>query len=251
MPEPKKFWFYALVNWLREPLWAVAFVLIGTSAIAQPFYIPSGSMEPTLAIGDYLFATKFSYGYSRYSLPLALGPASDHRLLQRMPARGDVVIFRPPHDMKVVYVKRVIGLPGDRIQMKAGRLFINGAEVAQRPDGQEAVESENGGRITAARYIETLPGGVSHAIDKLRDDGPFNDTGVYVVPQGTLFMMGDDRDNSLDSRVAAADGGVGYVPMENLIGKAALLLGSYDYLNAGMPPSPGALRLARFFQVIR
>ncbi|HTM74506.1 MAG TPA: signal peptidase I, partial [Pseudolabrys sp.] len=145
-----------------EPVAIVAITFASTTAIAQPFYVPSGSMQPTLAIGDAFVAAKYPYGYSRYSLPFAMGPASDHRLLQKLPERGDVVVFRLPRDPGQTYIKRVIGLPGDRVQMVGGRLRINGKELALRPDGQGKVESEDGAITDSPRYIETLPNGKSH-----------------------------------------------------------------------------------------
>ena len=187
-------------------------------------------------------------GYSRYSVPFGLGPASHARLLQKMPERGDVVVFRLPRDPSQTYIKRVIGLPGDRIQMKAGRLWINGKETALKPDGQGKVESEDGSITDSPRYIETLPNGVAHPIYKWTWSGPLDDTQQFTVPAGHLFMMGDNRDNSLDSRVAADSGGVGFVPVENLVGRAEFVVGSYDFLNAHAVWSwVGELRLSRFF----
>ena len=220
---------------LAEPLLVLTIMMVSTTAIAQPFYIPSGSMEPTLAIGDYLVATKFSYGYSRYSLPFDLAPASERRLFGRMPDRGDVVVFRVPGNPKVNYVKRVIGLPGDRVRMRGGRLILNGKTVPLTHDGSGVVEFGNGRGMTAARYRETLPGAKDHVIYKIRWDGPLDDTPEFRVPVGHYFMMGDNRDDSLDSRVPVDAGGVGFVPDENLVGRARMVLGSYDFLNAAWP----------------
>jgi len=236
---------------LAEPLLIAGAVLISTSAIAQPFYVPSGSMEPSLAIGDYLMVTKYSYGYSRYSVPFDLAPASDTRLFERMPARGDVAVFRVPGHPKLNYIKRVIGLPGDRIQMRRGHLVINGQQLPLAADGEGMVEFGDGQEAPVARYRETLPGGVDHVVYKMRWDGPLDDTEEFTVPPGHLFMMGDNRDDSLDSRVAVRDGGVGFVPMENLVGKARWVLGSYDYLNMGLPANwITALRTERMFSRI-
>ena len=240
-----------LIGWLMEPLAAVLLVVGATTALAQPFYIPSGSMEPTLQIGDTLLGTKFAYGYSRYSLPYAMGPASGTRLFGKLPARGDVVIFRLPRDTKTTLIKRVIGLPGDRIQMVHGRLYINGKIVPLQAAGTGKVEDASGHRDEIAKFTETLPGGVKHTIFKAGWDGPLDDTQVYVVPANCIFAMGDNRDNSLDSRVAPEDGGVGYVPAENLVARADVMLGSYDYLNArGLKSWLGQIRLSRFLRLI-
>jgi signal peptidase I len=240
-----------LIGWLIEPLVAVLLVVGATTAIAQPFYIPSGSMEPTLQIGDTLLGTKFAYGYSRYSLPYAIGPASQTRLFGKLPARGDVVIFRLPRDPRTTYIKRVIGLPGDRIQMVHGRLVINGQTVPLAAAGLGKVEDASGQWDEIGKFTETLPGGVKHTIFKAGWDGPLDDTRVYVVPANCIFAMGDNRDNSLDSRVPQADGGVGYVPAENLMARADVMLGSYDYLNAhSVRTWLGQIRLSRFLRLI-
>ncbi len=165
-----------------------------------------------------------------------------------MPKRGDVVVFRLPRDTSQTYIKRVIGLPGDHVQMIRGRLWINGKELALRADGEGKVESEDGEITELPRYIETLPNGVTHPIFKWTWTGPLDDTQEFVVPPGHVFMMGDNRDNSLDSRVAATDGGVGFVPVENLVGRAEFVVGSYDFLNAHAIWSwLGEVRLSRFF----
>jgi signal peptidase I len=196
-----------------------------------------------------VIAAKFPYGYSSYSLPFNLVPPSTNRLFGSLPQRGDVVVFRLPRDPGINYVKRVIGLPGDRIQMKDGHLWINERDLPLRAAGAGKVEDGNGVISNVPRYIETLPGGHEHPIYKWTWTGMFDNTQVYVVPKGELFMMGDNRDDSLDSRVAANDGGVGYVPLGNLVGRAEFVIGSYDFLNA--EPGSGwisALRLSRFFQ---
>jgi signal peptidase I len=241
----------SLIGWLMEPLAAVLLVVGATTAIAQPFYIPSGSMEPTLQIGDALMGSKFAYGYSRYSLPYGLGPTSQTRLFGKLPARGDVVIFRLPRDTSTTLIKRVIGLPGDRIQMVHGRLVINGRAVPLQAAGMGKVEHAHGHWDDIRQFTETLPGGVKHTIFKAGWDGPLDDTKVFTVPADHIFAMGDNRDNSTDSRVAPEDGGVGYVPAENLVARADVMLGSYDYLNARSLKSwLGQIRLSRFLRPI-
>jgi signal peptidase I len=241
----------SLIGWLLEPLAAVILVVGATTALAQPFYIPSGSMEPTLQIGDTLLGTKFAYGYSRWSLPYGLGPSSQTRLFGKLPARGDVVIFKKPNDTATTLIKRVIGLPGDRIQMVHGRLVINGRAVPLQAEGTGQVEDGYGHLNDIGKFTETLPGGVKHTIFKAGWDGPLDDTQVYVVPAGHIFAMGDNRDNSLDSRVAAEDGGAGYVPVENLVARADVMLGSYDYLNAhSVGTWLSQIRLSRFLRLI-
>jgi signal peptidase I len=234
-----------------EPLIAVALVFISTTAIAQPFYVPSGSMQPTLAIGDAMIGSKYPYGYSRWSTPFGLGPASETRLLGRMPQHGDVVIFRKPGDLKTTLVKRVIGLPGDRVQMKEGQLFLNAKLAPLLWTGKGQVEDRNGIHRQADLYTETLPGGVKHPIFKTSWDGYLDNTEEFVVPHGHFFVMGDNRDDSLDSRAAQDIGGVGFVPVENLMARAEATIGSYDFLNAKGPASwPALVRWERFFKGI-
>jgi signal peptidase I len=252
VPAPKTpFW--AFIDLVREPVLAVLFAFVATTAIAQPFYVPSGSMEPTLQIGDALIATKYDYGYSRFSIPYMPGaPKSPKRLLGALPKVGDVVVFRLPRDISQTYVKRVIGLPGDRVQMRSGRLWINGKELPIHYVGNGPVEMEYGNNRTAWKFSETLPNGRQHPIYKWTWSGPLDDTGVYVVPKDHIFVMGDNRDDSLDSRVAPDDGGVGFVPLANLVGHAEIVVGSYDYLNAHTFSSWLAqFRLSRFFSGVR
>jgi signal peptidase I len=163
------------------------------------------------------------------------------------------VVFRLPRDPKQVYVKRLIGLPGDRIEMRQGRLWINGVKLDLRADGFGKVEGEDGMEMTARRFVETMPNGVEHPVQKLEARGRLDDTDVFVVPEGKLFVMGDNRDDSLDSRVPIAEGGVGFVPLENLIGRAEIVLGSWDFPVMRRPVSEWAsgLRFARFFSRIR
>jgi signal peptidase I len=231
----------------------VACVFIAKGAIAEPFYVPSGSMEPTLLIGDALVASKFPYGYGAASLPIQITLPETGRLFGETPKRGDVVVFRWPGDRSQAWVKRVVGLPGDHIQMRAGQLFINNHAASLLYDGVGDAEDDRGYSERANRYIETLPNGVEHAIYKIRDNGRLDNTPEVTVPPGMLFVLGDNRDNSADSRVAVRDGGVGLLPIDNLIGRADAVVGSWDL---GMRNQPmytwfAGLRLDRFFTSVR
>jgi signal peptidase I len=234
---------------LLQFLAAILIVFLAKGAIAEPFYVPSGSMEPTLMIGDALLASKYPYGYGTASLPIQIDLPESGRVFGEPPKRGDVVVFRWPGDNSQAWVKRVVGLPGDRIQMRQGQLFINDRPASLKPDGMGEVEDENGRYQPAYRYIETLPGGVHHAIFKIRENGRLDNTAEVTVPANHLFVMGDNRDNSADSRVALREGGVGLLPIDNLIGRADAVIGSWDL---GIRNKPvwtwlSGFRLARFF----
>ena len=211
---------------------ALLIALVVRTLLFQPFNIPSGSLVPTLLIGDYLFVSKYAYGYSHFSLPgfLDLAPsAMPGRIFASEPKRGDVIVFKLPSDGQTDYIKRLIGLPGDKIQVKKGRLYINDEIVPREPIQPFLTVSHFNKPLEAPHYIETLPGGVKHEIIQIDgDDGTFDNTKVYEVPPGHFFMMGDNRDNSSDSRLAGDQGGVGYVPFENLIGRAELIFFSVD-----------------------
>jgi signal peptidase I len=230
----------------------VALVVAAKTAIAEPYYVPSGSMEPTLQIGDELLATKFPYGYSSASLPVFVTLPESDRILGALPHRGDVVVFRWPGDRSQIWVKRVVGLPGDRIEMKDGRLCINGAEVGLTPDGIGQNEAEDGTREPVERYIETLPGGRAHTIFKHATIGQFDNIPELTVPAGRLFVMGDNRDNSADSRIPLDMGGVGLLPVSDLVGRVDALVGSWDLAAKRQPvwEWPAALRLSRFFTTL-
>lgn len=229
---------------------ALALVLAVRTVAAEPYSVPTPSMVPTLMVGDTLVATKYAYGYSRYSSPIGEIPMTG-RVLDRVPERGDVIVFRLPRDTSITYVKRVIGLPGDRIQMKEGRLYINGERAARRAAG--ALDTTVLGRlVTLRRYVETLPGGRDHDILEMSDDDSLDNTPEYTVPQGAYFMMGDNRDDSLDSRVAAAEGGVGMVSKEFLVGRADMVLYSRDPATVWWNPANWgelAKRLRLFTQI--
>ncbi len=240
-----------LVVWGRQskpPLLALGLVLVVRTVVAEPYRVPSPSMEPTLLIGDELIGSKFAYGYSKYSSPIGLMPDFSGRLFDRKPERGDVIVFRLPRDPSTTYVKRLIGLPGDHVQMRMGRLYINGVIAPRRAVGTFA-NDVGGHRIVSTLYIETLPEGREHEIIEISDSDRHDDTPVFVVPPRHYFMMGDNRDNSLDSRVAESAGGVGFVPEENLVARADLLLMSRDPAVSWFDVAhwPHAFRLARAF----
>jgi signal peptidase I len=210
-------------EFIKTVVYAVVIAVVVRTVAFEPFNIPSGSMVPTLLIGDYVFVSKFSYGYSRYSMPLSPDLFSG-RIFYREPQRGDVAVFRLPRDPSVDYIKRIIGLPGDTVQMKDGQLYINGKEVARKADGGYLYTGD-GPAVEARRYTETLPNGVAHHILKFGDDEPLDNTPLYKVPPGHIFAMGDNRDDSEDSRVMDA---VGFVPIENLVGHAEMVFFSVD-----------------------
>jgi signal peptidase I len=240
-----------LIENVKTIVYAGLIAIAIRTVLFEPFNIPSGSMIPTLLVGDYLFVSKYSYGYSRYSLPLS-PPLWSGRIFFHLPKRGDVAVFKLPRDTSTDYIKRIIGLPGDRIQVKEGQLYINGTEVPRTPAGD--CESDDGGiRVIGKRYVETLPNGVRHYICKMTDSGEANNTQEFLVPQAHIFAMGDNRDNSLDSRFMDR-GGVGYVPLENLVGRAEFLFFSIDTQNAdpwwAFWEWPFEIRWSRLFTII-
>ncbi len=227
---------------------ALILAVLVRTLLFQPFNIPSGSMKETLLIGDYLFVSKYAYGYSRFSLPFAPDLFSG-RIWAGIPERGDIAVFKLPRDSSTDYIKRVIGLPGDRIQMIGGVLHING-EAVKRARIDDFVETTPGGHsIAVPRFRETLPNGVSYAILDLTPNGQADNTLEFRVPAGHYFMMGDNRDNSTDSRFPS----VGFVPDENLIGRAEILFFSVDEGTRGWEfwRWPQTLRYDRLFTLLR
>lgn len=233
-------------SWSHETFWTVVYavliaIFIRTVAY-EPFNIPSGSMKPTLLIGDYLFVSKFSYGYSKHSLPFSL-PLISGRVLFSEPERGDVVVFKLPTDNKTDYIKRIVGLPGDKIQLINGILNINGKPVKREPAPEPGNSNVNG----TARFIETLPNGRRHYIFEVTDTAPYDNTQLYTVPAGHYFGMGDNRDRSRDSRFL---NDVGFIPRENLVGRAEFLFFSINGNVWEFWKWPQTLRLGRIFDGI-
>ncbi len=223
---------------------ALLIALVFRTLAFEPFSIPTGSMQSNLLIGDYVLASKYTYGYSRYSLPYSEIPWHG-RVLGSTPERGDIAVFRPVPQSEN-YIKRVIGLPGDEIQMIDGILNINGEPVEREEIGTVVDVDSAGGSVPVTVYRETLPNGVQHTIQEISDNYALDNTRVFKVPPGHYFMMGDNRDRSQDSRVESA---VGYVPFENFIGKAEWRFFS---INENIPPWqiwrwPGNIRLDRMF----
>jgi signal peptidase I len=253
---------------VRTVVYAVLIALVVRTFAIEPFNIPSGSMIPTLLVGDYLFVSKYSYGYSKHSFPFSLGFFSG-RIFGQVPERGDVAVFKYPGDQgqgmnRTDYIKRIVGLPGDRIQVINGILQINGKPV-ERTRISDYVQGGSGYR-TGTLYREVLPNGRAHEIIETSDNGPSDNTPEFLVPADSYFMMGDNRDDSLDSRtklmVRDLSGATGeraqhgwYVPAENLVGRAEFIFFSHDPSAAGWlepwkwPQAVGS-RIGRFFMAI-
>jgi len=250
MTDIKQHW---LAEFVKTIVSALALVLVVHTILIKPFVIPSPSMVSTLLVGDYLFVTKFPYGYSNYSLPFSPN-IIEGRVWSSTPKRGDVVVFRPTQDPDTDWIKRVIGLPGDRIQMIEGILHINGESVLMEHIGRYDWKDQWGREYESKLYIETLPNGVKHNIIKTTPfgKGTKDDTQEYVVPEGNYFMMGDNRDHSDDSRFKT----LGFVPHQNLVGRAEII-----FFSTSLPTDGGAwwmvwqwplaTRYSRFFTLIR
>lgn len=247
------------IELIKTVVYALALAMLIRFAFVQPFRIPSGSMQPSLMVGDYIVVSKWSYGYSRFSIAPLWGFAPGGRLFANTPERGDVAVFRPATQPKTDFVKRIIGLPGDRIQMRGGVLYLNGEPVRRELVGEQ--EFRDGvDRVAVVRvYQETLPDGRSYRVFERGSQAQadcfdqygvprceYDDTPEYVVPENHYFMMGDDRDNSEDSR----SGQVGYVPFDNLVGRAEFVFVSFDYETSLFRPWTllTELRGERFFK---
>lgn len=232
-------------DFLKTAVFAILLALFIRTFFYEPFNIPSGSMYPTLEVGDYLFVSKPSYGYSRYSFPFGIADF-EGRVMDTAPKRGDVIVFKLPTNTSIDYIKRLVGMPGDRIQMIGGRLYINGQIVPRDEVGMRRIDAAEGGKETVTEYIETLPGGSLHRIYEESDQEHLDDTEEFVVPADHYFMMGDNRDNSMDSRV------IGMVPSDNLVGRAEILFFSIDSSAQLSKPWtwPGGIRYGRLLNKI-
>ena len=230
----------------RTVFYAILIAITVRTFAYEPFNIPSASMYPTLLEGDYLFVSKYSYGYSRYSLPFGL-PLIQGRVLFSEPERGDVAVFKLPRDNSTDYIKRIVGLPGDRIQVKQGILHING-EPVERVQVEDFVdETPFGEFVRSQQFSETLPNGIEHKILEVSDADRMDNTDVYTVPEGHYFGMGDNRDRSQDSRFIQS---VGFIPRENLVGRAEFIFFSVNGDIWKFWQWPSSLRFGRFFSSI-
>lgn len=226
---------------------AIILAMIFRSLLFEPFYIPSGSMKSTLLIGDYVFVSKYSYGYSKYSFPFGLNLFSG-RIFSTPPERGDVIVFKLPKNPRINYIKRLVGLPGDTIQVLDGILFINGKPLPRTRTKNFLDTDQDGNTYEIPSYVETMPNGVSYLTLDQTDTGQLDNTELYTVPPKHYFFMGDNRDNSQDSRVLSA---VGFVPEENLLGPANIIFFSSKAKLFEVWKWFSGLRLDRFLKHIR
>lgn len=228
---------------------AIILALLVRTFLFEPFNIPSSSMVPNLLVGDYIFTSKYSYGYSQYSLPFGVANFQG-RFMEKKPKQGDIVVFRQPTHTDIDFIKRLIGMPGDKIQMINGRLYINDEIVQREYVGQKLYKNEHDMSFNMSKYIETLPNGVKHVIYEKSDNDRLDNTAQYVVPPNHYFMMGDNRDDSNDSRVLDE---VGYVPFDNLVGRAELIFFSTNGKARlwEMWKWPWTIRYDRLFESLR
>jgi len=237
----------SLMDTVKTLFYAIVIAILIRTFLFEPFKIPSGSMYPTLYVGDYLFVSKYTYGYSKHSLPFSM-PLFEGRIWADEPNRGDVVVFKFPQDNKTDYIKRIIGLPGDKVKLEDGRLYVNGELVNREEIEDFVIRDSQGNAERYHQYIETLPNDVKHKILEVSDNESEDNLPELTVPQGYYFVMGDNRDRSDDSRV-----NVGFVPFENLVGKARFLFFSHNDDGAWYKPWtwPKKIRWERLFNKIK
>lgn len=212
---------------LSTVIWAVGIALVLRTFLFQPFHIPSGSMLPGLIKGDYIITSKYSVGYGRHAATPLPFPRKEGRLFERGLDRGDVLVFRPEGDNKN-FIKRLVGLPGDTLQMQGGRLILNGEALETKMTGEETFRDQFNNEVLTEIWSETFPNQESHIVYDSQENSPSDNTRIFTVPTGHYFMMGDNRDNSGDSRFAVRNGGAGNIPATNIIGKAEIVLLSVD-----------------------
>ena len=231
---------------LKSVLFAIFIALLIRSFIAEPFNIPSGSMKPNLLVGDFIFVSKWSYGYSKHSLPFSMG-WSDKKLFSRIPNRGDVVVFKNPEDNRTDYIKRVIGLPGDKIKIVNGEIILNDSNIIRKKMNDFIDNDDQSSMKRVRRYKEYIDNLNFNILD-IMDNGIVDNTETFIVPEGHFFVMGDNRDNSQDSRFKT----IGYIPFDNLVGKARFIFFSLEnsrFLEIWKWPM--AIRGSRIFKTIQ
>lgn len=236
-----------LFDTFKTIFFAILIAIVIRTFLFEPFKIPSGSMYPTLYVGDYLFVSKYTYGYSKHSFPFSM-PLFDNRIWEDKPDRGDVVVFKFPQDNRTDFIKRIIGLPGDKIKLEKGRLYINGKMIEREVIEDFVLRDKFGNAERYRQYVEVLPEGFKHKIIEVSDFENVDDMPEIEIPQNSYFVMGDNRDRSDDSRV-----NVGFVPEENLIGKARFLFFSSNEEEAWYKPWvwPKKIRWSRLFNKIQ
>ena len=237
----------SLWDTIKTVFYAIVIAIVIRTFLFEPFKIPSASMYPTLHIGDFLFVSKYTYGYSRHSMPFSI-PVINGRVWFSEPERGDVVVFKFPQDNKTDFIKRIVGMPGEKIKVIKGRLFIDGEMIDREQIEDFTRRDARGNAIRYHQYIETLPGGFQHKILEISDDYQYDNFNEVTVPEDNYFVMGDNRDESDDSR-----GSVAFVPKENLVGKARFLFFSYSPEGEWYKPWewPRKIRWERLFNRIK